>query len=337
MNEKMDDQTWQCPSCGELNSTQNSFCKKCGYSHNRASKNKGGILWKIIVSCILLILIGGGAFAGYAYWNKKVEEKQAKIYIQDEQRIFSDSVNAINGLSTETDLVKKYDSEENKDLVVEKINVEKTKSGEAVVNISKMQQDASQIKSNAKVDALNYLVKSYFSDAEKITKKYDTYTKFILDDAKITVALIKEDEAFSNKFKTVPESLEGLIGYFKALKDTLDKEIALYNTLETPDGLADYKKPIDELKIKSEQYGELINALEKEDLKKLKEISPDVKNWEAVANATEKANGIVADYFSQMHDEFSSLRTKADKIKSEFIMSGAAFAIQPIDFNVEGW
>lgn len=337
MNEKKDDQVWQCPSCGEINSMQNSFCKKCGQSHDQAFKSGGGILWKVIIGFILILLIGGGVFAGYLYWNKKTEEKQAKAYIQDEQKIFSDSVNAINGLSTETDLVKKYDSEKNKDLVVEKLNTEKTKAGDVTISISKMQQDSSQIKSNSKVDALNYLVKSYFVDAEKLTKKYDVYTKFILDDAKINVALIKEDEAFSNKFKTIPESLEGLIGYFKALKTMIDSEISIYDTLETPDGLADYKKPIDELKIKSEQYGELISALEKEDLKKLKEISPDVKNWEAVADATEKANGILEDYFSQMHNEFSSLRTKADKIKSEFIMSGAAFAIQPIDFNIEGW
>lgn len=317
---------------------QNSFCKKCGYDlRGKPTGGKEGMLWKAIVSVVLVILIGSGAFVGYGFWKKKTEEKQAKVYLQQEQKIFTDSIGVINGLSSEIDLVKKYESEENKDLIVEKFSAEKTKADEAAANVSKMKKDSSQAKSNIRVDALNYLVASYFSDADKLLTKYSGYIKFILDEAKMDVELDADKTSFESKFRAVPQDIAGLVGYFKALKTLLDKEVALYDKLEVPAGLADYKKPIDELRTMSGKIGELISALEKKDDKKVSEIAKDIQDSRTLGKSADKANGLLEDYFSQIRNEFSSLRTKADKIKSEFIMTGAAFGVQPLDVSVEGW
>jgi len=332
-------QPWQCPSCGEMNSPQSAFCKKCGYT-DKANNEKAGSakIWKILIGLLALIIVAAGSFGGYYYWKKVTEKKQITSYLEGQQKVFSDSVSGVNGINSELNIRNKYADEENIDLVVEKIRGEKDKAEKLTSDISQMKNEYDNVKVNSKLGGLDHLLKNYFSEAEKISKKYSDFVIFSYNDARLSMEIRKGDKEFTDKFKREPATMEELIGFYDALKQHLEDEIAKYDKLEVPDGLQDYKKPIEDMRKMAQKIGEASEAMKKNDEQKLLEILGDIVSaTNDFTVAVKKSNEIVDNHYSQIHDEFSSLRTKADKIKNEFIMSCANFEIQPLEYSIEGW
>jgi uncharacterized coiled-coil DUF342 family protein len=114
--------------------------------------------------------------------------------------------------------------------------------------------------------------------------------------------------------------------------------VAAYDGLVVPSGMEDYKKPVVALKDFSAKIREFTDAIKKKDFKKADSLGGDIKSASQVmSTAADKADAISKNYYSQLHDEFVSLRGKADKIKTEIVLLDAKMDIQPLDFSIEGW
>jgi predicted nuclease with TOPRIM domain len=92
-------------------------------------------------------------------------------------------------------------------------------------------------------------------------------------------------------------------------------------------------------------HQDAVDAINRKDIKRFLQLFGENENDEGelgaaeqrLSEAADKINSMSNDYFSQMHDEFVSLRNKADKIKSEFLILSPQLKVQPLDFSIEGW
>jgi hypothetical protein len=338
MSEELSTNTWSCPSCKEINTNENSFCKNCGYNQSVAPVAKKNWTLRIVLAVVILVVLGVGSYLGLNQYKKVQEEKNTKAYLQGQQALFGDSIKAINGLSSEVYLMDKYKDEKNLDLVIQKMADEKYKAEQAATSIAGAKNSQAAIKATATTEGLNFLMVSFFTDAAKLTDKYSKFIVFGHDEAKINSDLDKEREKFNQKFKGELKTDDDVIAYFQGLTDMVEKMANSYDGLTVPEGMEDYKKPIIALKELSQKMKDFIDALKKKDFKKADTLYADIQSAETViGTATTKANEIGDNYYSQLHDEFISLRSKADKIKSEIILLDAKTQVQALDFSVEGW
>jgi len=338
MNEEITQSIWNCPSCKAINDKQNTFCKNCGYDSVVHPENKKSHVLLIVSIIVILILTAAGVYFGIAQYKKQQETKQTKAYLQSQQVTFGDTVKAMNSLNSEVDFAKKYQDEKNLDLIVQKIGDEKYNSSKTVDTIFNAKKAQEAAKSTQTTEGLKFLIASFYQDAELLARKYDGFVIFKYDDAKINSKIEEDQKKFDQKFNTDFKSDDDLVAYFNGISALIDSMVGSYEGLTVPAGMEDYKKPIVALKDVSAKIKEFTDAVKKKDFKKADLLITEVKSSSQVmGTAIDKANGISANYYSQLHDEFVSLRGKADKIKTEIVLLDSKMEIQPLDFSIEGW
>lgn len=336
MSEEFVQSTWVCPSCQAVNDNQNTFCKNCGFNASAQPVAKNNLKWIILVVAIILIAVC--SYIGFSIYKKAQDTKKTKAYLQSQQVAFGDAVKSINGLGSEIDFSKKYKDEKNLDLVVQKMNDEKYKTSQAADVVAKSKASQLAATSTQETEGLRFLMTSFYGDAATLSTKYATFIAFQYDEAKMNADLGREQEKFQQQFKAEFQSDADVIAYFEGLTAFCDKIVAAYDGLNVPEGMEDYKQPVNNLKDLSAKLKDFTAALKKQDFKTADAIYNDIKSFDSVITvATQKSEEISYNYYSQLHDEFVSLRAKADKIKSELMLLDAKTQVQALDFSIEGW
>lgn len=340
MNEEINQNSgqnfWQCPSCQAINDNQNKFCKNCGFNSDAQPTTKSNKSMFVLLA--LLVVLICVFYFGFSQYKKFQNDKKSEAYVKSQQVIFGDAIKSINGLGSEIDFADKYKDEKNADLIVQKMNDEKYKSAQAADVVLKAKNSQSETVSTPETEGLKFLMTSFYDDASVITKKYDEFMLFQYEEAKINAELDKEREQFDKKFVGEFKTDDDVVVYFNALAGVIDKIVSSYETLDTPEGMGDYMKPMETLRELSLKIKDFTDAINKKDFKKANTISAEIKSaLSVVETAMEKSNEVSKNYYTQMHDEFVSLRGKADKIKSEIVLMDVEMRIQPLEFSIEGW
>lgn len=338
MNEVPMQGIWKCPSCNEENSTQSEFCKNCGYSQSQQPKSRRNPIWFILIIFLVLAMLGAAGYFGYSFYQKKQEEAKTKVFLDNQQNAFGELIKSINGLATETDLNKKYADEENTDLTVSKISEELLKAEKNLELAKSTNGNYVSVVPTETIQSVHYLIKSFYADAEKFSGKYSEYLVFLHSESKITAEMTKEAKKFQQKFPGDPKTIEEAISKEEGYKEYLQKIVSLYDELKTPEQLNDYKKFIDEYKNLIEKVDLFIKAIKAKDINSIKSVGGELEALEESCVASfNDAQELINNYYSQIHDEFVSLRNSADKIKNEFTVLDAKSGVQPPAFSIEGW
>lgn len=334
--------TWPCLKCGEENNFSESFCRKCGSekgSEQTITQKKSGII-KIMVAVILVMLLLGGGFFGFQYFKKRAEEKAAGEFLIKQQEAFGNAIKSVNEINSEKDLGAEVDKEDNKDIAIKKIEEEKTKAEKASAAVKSSQLISSQDKENKLTAGLATLLENFYSRLDTAVIKYNGFVAFELEENKVEVEYEKMNEKFKSEFKsTNADSVVKLIAFFKSRRELEQKFVEMVKALNPPAGLTEYVSKYAELQ---EEYiailAQIGEALEKNDLKIADEADKKYADFESnYSGRIKKINEIREYYYSQMHDEFVSIRGQADKIKTEFTITDSKFGIAPADVVIEGW
>ena len=137
---------WRCSACSSDNVSTDAFCKRCGGRSNFSSSDVSGVatpieatprkgrvgLW---IALILIFCVAAGS-AGYYFWNKQKEKKDAQAYIQEEGTAFGVVLTSVNGLSTEKNVTDSgVKGSDGIDVFLKKVEDEAAKSEQALALI----------------------------------------------------------------------------------------------------------------------------------------------------------------------------------------------------------
>lgn len=336
--------TWSCPKCGENNLENNRYCRKCGSENNISAPNqansnveyvsqKSGI-WKWILIVFLIVALAGGAAAGWYFWNINKQKKEARTYLANESKAFSNSIALINDLSTEKKLA--YKSSESKEVFLKKMEEEKGRSEKALAEIKVTRGKNSQTVAGEMAAGASAFLKQYYQEAEEKVSAYNSYISYECEVLKLNISmdgeLDKVDAIFKNSKdpKSVAKSMregqkvmQNFSEQFKAvlpppgLEEAHNKETAIWERIVS--SLDVIASGLENLSLAEVQRGGDI----------MDEALSD-KNMDEVDQLREY-------YIDEMHKKFSGLRGKADNIKTEFIKSGAGLGAEVANMNIEGW
>lgn len=335
---------WACPKCGENNLESNRYCRKCGTESGLLLANPGAPsadyvspksgAWKWILIIFLILFLIGGAAAGWYFWNVNKQKKEARAYLVNESRAFSNTINLVNDLSTEKELA--YKSTESKEVFLKKMEEEKGRSEKALAEIKTTREKNGQAIAGEMALGSAALLKQYYQEAEEKLSGYNSYISYECAVLSVNISLDKEldkvDAIFKNSkdpiavSKSIRESqkiMQDFSGQFKALtppvglEEAHGKEAAVWEKIiSSMDVIAG---GLDKLSLTEVQRGG--------DL--MDEALSD-KNLDEIDQLREY-------YIDEMQKKFSSLRGKADNIKTEFIKTGAGLNAEIASVSIEGW
>lgn len=332
---------WSCPKCGAVNLPMEMFCKNCGSAKNILSgtlevEQKSNIWKKIIIIAISVLALAGIAAAGAYYYYTYNQKKQAKAYLVNEAKSFSDSISFINDLSTEK-VVDVDNREENFELYLKKIEDEKNKSEKNISDIKNLAEVNKKTNPNKTVFGIDSLIKSYYKNLET---NLVAYNKFLTYD----FVTSKESKVFDDEFEKLQKIYEGdfksIEEAIKSLKDAkalIENYLAKIKTIEVPAGMEEYNG----IEIKVSEilltfYSDLIAAMEKKDLAKLEQVVGRDIDGEISKNYKESKR--LYDYhFEEIHKKFIESRKEADNIKTELIKAAVGFKMEIPVANIEAW
>lgn len=360
----------KCFHCGQLNANSNAFCQGCGKKlheptginqtvvesqpvainqpvvanavNESANLNqsmepvaqKSGSIAKTLLTIVgLLACLGAMAGAGYFGYNYK-QKKDAKAYIQAVSADFSKTVEDINKLSTENRL---EDKDDNIDLFTKKLEEEKNRVDIAKNDIKNGKNNLNNQKAGKLVSATDSLVRQYYDES---TEKVDSYGQAL--DYEIVVN--KEMSKFViqvDKMKAEVKAINNLEELKKSLtflRDTIDAANNSLKAMTVPSGREEsHNKTIKFFESFSINLTNMLNAIAENNQAKFIENANKLDEFLVDDKSLKDVDQLEDYYYDEIHKKFSSLREKADKIKSELIGYKTTLKAEVPDMNIEGW
>lgn len=335
---------WVCSKCGENNLDTNRYCRKCGMENGLPPANSGapGVdyvspksgVWKWILIIFLILALIGGAAIGWYFWNVSQQKKAARNYLTNESKAFSNTITLVNDLSTEKKLA--YKSTESKDVFLKKMEEEKGRSEKALAEIKATREKNGQAVAGEMTSGAAALLEQYYQEAEEKVSTYNSYISYECAVLSLNISLDKEldkvDAIFKNSddpkvvAKSIRESqkvMQDFSGRFKALTPPVGLEEA-----HNKEGVV-WEKIISSMDVIAGGLDKLSLAEVQRGGDLIDEALSD-KNLDEIDQLREY-------YIDEMQKKFSSLRGKADNIKTEFIRTGAALDAEVASISIEGW
>jgi hypothetical protein len=339
---KLPPEDWRCLFCQESNAPGDSFCRKCGKVNGEAGSvktaaNFGGkrsgkrkIIFASVIVLVIAVLVASGAY--YQKLQKKKEE--AKDYLNFEGKAFGNSTSFINSLSTEKAI---EDADDNEDLFLKKLDEEKNKSDQVLADIRVTMAKNQQAKSNSMVGETDAALKEYYMEAEEDLLAYNQLLGYETESVRESIKLKQEMEKLGTIFKSM-KTPEDASNSFKSMARSLEETNGRMKQLAPPPGLEDAHKKglavIDKIIL---LVRDLAGAIDAKDEQKLVQALNNLDDFVKNDKSVKEIEQLRKFHFDQLHQKFTSLRQKADGIKTGFIRSGAEFNMDVKDINIEGW
>lgn len=333
---------WNCPKCESLNFGEDNFCKNCGYEKISEmaivslNGNKSKVK-KVLLGIVVVLFVGvSSSGAYYVYYQNKLK-KEAKQYLLSESKAFENSVNLINNISTEKNILESEADKENMELFIKKAESEKSKIERALSEIKITKDKNDQADSNKLVLGLDSLLVQYYQDSLKNISKYDEYLAFGIAVSKEEKKMDEESEKIAKIFDTA-QSMDDVT---KALGESIkfiENYLAVYKNIKEPEGYSEIKnKKVVLIEDMLRVFKDFHVALQEKNEagvisagNRIEEIMSDTKRGKDIVELEKY-------HFEQMHAGISGVRKSAEVIKTEMLKTSLILGVNLQEIEIESW
>ncbi len=342
---------WKCPSCQLDNLTAESFCKRCGGKRPilpapgapetvtpvEAPAPQKSRLWLWIV--LVLIFCAAAGSAGYYFWNKQKEKKDAQAYIQHDGTAFGAVLAEVNGLSTDKDLTDSTKKAgDSLDVFLKKAEDESAKSEQALVLVRTTKTENAAVRPGQLVAGVDTMIKGYYPSLEEQVDKYNSYLAYETQSLRISKDFMDEMDKTKTIFRDV-QSPEELGRASDSVAKSLDTVAGKLEALTPPAGLEDsQKKYVSMVRDISKRFSDLSTSIQEKDMVKLQAALAALDSMDSdMTQRKQDVEDVEKYYFEQMHSRFVELQKNADTVKTEITRAAIEQGTPVPVMTIEGW